>query len=338
MEQPDVKPSVALKRLVDGYQISQAIHVAATLGIADLLSDGSRTSDELAAETATHPRTLYRLLRALASVGVFEERQGRHFALTPLSDCLRSDAAEPVGGIAALIGRPYYWQAWADLLHSVTTGENAFRHLHGMDIWEYRADHPAESAIFNGAMTAQSRRATEAILAAYDFGRFRRVVDVGGGRGALLAAILTKHPEMRGVLFDQPHVVANAEQLLRDAGIAERCEVVGGDFFAALPEGADAYILRSILHDWEDAQATAILGTCRRSIGAAGRLLVIEWAVAPPNEGRDGKFSDLNMLVMPGGQERTREEYAALFAAAGFRLTEVFPTAAGHAVIEGVPA
>ncbi|MBJ7593712.1 MAG: methyltransferase, partial [Candidatus Dormibacteraeota bacterium] len=150
--------------------------------------------------------------------------------------------------------------------------------------------------------------------------------------------VLMKYPKMRGVLFDQPHVVANAEQLLRDAGITERCEVVGGDFFAALPEGTDAYILRAILHDWEDAEATAILATCRRSVGAAGRLLVIEWAVDPPNEGRDGKFSDLNMLVAPGGQERTREEYAALFAAAGFRLTEVFPTAAGHAVIEGVPA
>ncbi|MDQ6601971.1 MAG: acetylserotonin O-methyltransferase [Chloroflexota bacterium] len=338
MEQPDITPSVALRRLVDGYQISQAIYVAATLGIADLLTDGPRTSDALAAATDADPGTLYRLLRALASVNVLREEEGHHFSLTPLGDCLRSDAPEPVRGWAAYSGRPYVWNAWADLLHSVKTGGNAFRHLHGMDVWEYRTGHPEENAIFNGAMTALSRRATASVLATYDFARFGRVVDVGGGRGALLAALLARHPKMRGILFDLPHVVANAEQLLRDAGVADRSEVVGGDFFAAVPEGGDTYILRAILHDWEDTEATAILSSCRRAIGAEGRLLVIEWAVGPPNEGRDGKFSDLQMLVAPGGQERTPEEYGTLFAAAGFRLTEVFPTKTGHTIIEGVPA
>lgn len=337
METDEVRPSVALTRLANGYQISQALHVAATLGIADLLADGPRTSDDLAAAVAAHPRTLYRLLRALASVGVFHEDEEGRFALTPLGDCLRSDAPEPVGGWAAFIGRPYMWEAWGNLQQSVKTGENAFRHTHGANVWDYRARHPDESAIFDRAMTANSRRNTEAVLAAYDFGRFGQVVDVGGGQGGLLAAILTRYPDARGILFDQPHVVARAERLLRDVGVLDRCEIVGGDFFAAVPEGGDAYVLRAILHDWEDAEATAILQTCRRAIPAAGRLLIVEWAVAPPNAGRDGKFGDLNMLVSPGGQERTRGEYAALFAAAGFHLTDVFETATGPSVIEGVP-
>jgi len=337
MEHDNPRPSVAMKRLVDGYQISQAIHVAATLGIAEFLADGPRTSDDLATMTDTHPRALYRLLRALASVGVFAEDDDRRFALTPLGDCLRADAPEPVDGWAAFVGRPYHWQAWADLLHSVRTGENAFRHLHGMDVWEYRAGHPEENAIFNRAMTANARRAAESVLAAYDFGGFRRVVDVGGGRGALLAAVLARHTETRGVLFDLPHVVANAERLLADAGVADRCEIVGGDVFAAVPDRGDAYILRAILHDWEDAEALAILCSCRRAIAADGRLLVLEWLVGTPHDGRGGKVSALNMLVGPGGRERTREEYATLFATAGFRLTDVFPSDIGLAVIEGVP-
>jgi len=326
-EQPS---SVTLKQLIDSYQVSQALHVAVVLGIADLLKDDLRASDDLAAATEIHPR-------ALASVGVLHEEADRRFGLTPLGNALRSDVPESLSGWATYIGQPYVWQAWGDLQHSVKTGENAFQHVHGVDVWEYRASNPEENAIFNSAMTALSRRATQAILAAYDFGRFRRIVDVGGGRGALLTALLAKYPTMHGVLFDLPHVVANAEQALQGVSGTDRCEVVGGDFFTAVPDGADAYILRAILHDWEDAEATAILASCRQAIKAEGRLLVIEWAVGPPNEGRDGKFSDLNMLVAAGGQERTQEEYRVLFAAAGFQLTDVFPTNSGHAVIEGVP-
>lgn len=337
MDQSDQRPSLILRQLVNGYQVSQAIHVAATLGIADLLRDGPQSSDALATATGAHGPTLYRLLRALASIGVFREEEDHHFALTPLGDCLRSDAPEPVGGWAAFIGRPYHWEAWAHLIHSVRTGENAFRHTQGMDVWEYRARHPEENAIFDRAMTANSHTASEAILAAYDFGRFIRIVDVGGGRGALLAAILARHPATEGVLFDQPHVVAGAESALLRAGVAGRCVVIGGDFFAAVPENGDAYIMRAILHDWEDAEATAILSSCRRAIVTEGRLLVIEHVVAPPNEGPEGKFLDLTMLVNPGGRERTREEYGALFAAAGFRLMAVFPAAMGMSVIEGIP-
>jgi hypothetical protein len=334
MAEPVESHSAELRRLVNGYQVSQAIHVAAVLGIADLLADGPRASDDLAEATESNPDALYRVLRALASVGVFEEQDARRFALTPLGDCLRSDAPEPVGGWAAFIGRPYYWQAWSSLLHSVRTGETAFREVHGVDVWEFRARESEEAPIFDRAMTDSTRRVNRALLDAYDFGRFATVADVGGGHGVLLAALLAEHPQMRGILFDQPHVVAKADGVL--GAVADRCEVVGGSFFESVPEGADAYILKSVIHDWEDDEALAILRTCRRAIRPNASLLVVEWEIGPPNEGHAAKFGDLNMLVAPGGRERTTDEYAALLASAGFRLTRAVPTRSGLSVIEAV--
>jgi hypothetical protein len=331
------KPSAALLELANGFRVSQAIHVAATLGIADLLKDGARSSDDLAAATGTHAGALYRLLRALATVGVFREESGRHFALTPLSECLRSGAPEPVGPWAVHIGEPGLWQAWGSLLDSVRTGENAFRRVHGMSTWDYYARNPTAGAIFDRAMTGHSRLQANAVLKAYDFGRFGCVLDVGGGHGTLLSAVLAKHRSLRGVLFDQPHVVAGAEPVLRAAGVADRCQVVGGDFFEALPRGGDAHMLKFILHDWEDKEATAILRNCRRALPPDGTLLVIDSEIGPPNEDALNKFRDLIMLVHPGGRERTREEWAALFAAAGFRLVGATPTESGLSVIEGVP-
>ena len=333
----EANPASDLMRLVNGYQVSQAIHVAATLGIADLLKDGPRSADDLAAATGSHAGSLYRVLRALAAVGVFHEDGGRRFALTPMGDCLRSDAANPVGPWAAFIGRPYFWRAWGHLLHCVRTGENAFRHVHATDVWTYRSEHAEEGAIFDRAMTAISRGVIEGVVGSYNFGLFPCVVDVGGGQGALLAGILRSHRAVRGILFDQPHVVAGADELLRKAGVADRCEVVGGSFFERVPEGGDAYLLKAILHDWEDDAAVAILRACRRVIGSGGRLLVLERLIAPPNEQPDAKFSDLNMMVSPGGRERTREEFAALFAAAEFRLVAVAPTGTRLSVIEGLP-
>jgi hypothetical protein len=333
----DQDPVTALQQLVGGYQVSQALHVAATLGIADRLGDGPQSCEDLAAADA-HAPTLYRLLRALAAVGVFREEPDRRFALTPLGEGLRTDAPKPVGPMAVHIGQPSYWQAWGHLLHSVRTGENAFRALHGMDVWAYRARHPEAGARFDAAMTAGSRRVAGAVVGAYDFGSRRCVVDIAGGQGALLAAILTRHPHLRGVLFDQPHVVAGAGPVLQAAGVAGRCEAVGGDFFTAeLPPG-DLYVLSRIIHDWEDEPATALLRNCRRGLAADGRLLLVERVLAPPNEGAAGKFSDLNMLVSPGGRERSRDEFAALLAAAGFRLEAVHPTAADVEVVEAVPA
>ena len=306
--------------------MSQAVHVAATLGIADLLADDSRTVDDLASSTSSHPDALYRLLRALASIGILHEEPGRAFSLTELGDGLRSDSPESLAGWALYVGRPYYWNAWAHLLHSVRTGENAFQSVHGKTIWEYRADHPEESAIFDGAMTALTRRVNSALLESYDFERFATVVDVGGGHGVLLAALLARYPAMRGVLFDQPHVVALAHDLLGVAGVTDRCRVIGGSFFESVPEGGDAYLLKAILHDWEDAEAVAILEVCRRAMRADATLLVVERILAPPNEGLAAKFSDLNMLVGPGGRERTVDEFAALFETAGFGLRDETPT------------
>lgn len=336
MTHHDPDPATAIRRLVEGYQVSQAIHVAATLGIADLLADASRTSDELAEFTGTHPPTLYRLLRALASADVLRELDGRRFELTPLGERLRSDVPDSIAGWAAFIGRPYYWQAWAGLLHSVRTGENAFRHVHDTDVWTYRSSRPDESVIFDRAMTSLSRRSNTALLAAYDFGRFRTIVDVGGGNGALLAAIVAAHPDLEGVLFDQPHVVAGARALLERAGVADRCRVVGGSFFESVPSGADAYVLRAVIHDWEDEGSIRILGLVRRAVAGDGTLLLVERIIAPPNEGRDAKFSDLNMLVAAGGRERTREEFAALLDASHFRLARVVGTGV-YSVIEAIP-
>ena len=336
MDHDAPRPSMALRRLVNGYQVTQALHVAAVLGLADLLADGPRTSDELAVVTTSHPETLYRLLRALAGVGVFREEDERRFALTDLGACLRSDAPEPIGGWAVFVGESYHWQAWNALLHSVQTGENAFRHVHGIDSWTFRSRHPELSASFDRAMTDLSRQLSAAILAAYDFGCSGQIVDVGGGNGAFLAAILAKHPEMRGVLFDQPHVVSGAGPVLTAAGVADRCEVVGGSFFDAIPTGGDAYILKAILHDWEDAPCLQILQTCRRAMADGTALLVVERELGRPNQDPDAKFSDLNMLVGPMGRERTPAEYAALFTAAGFRFVGFTPSAVGTGVFEGI--
>ena len=334
----DETPDAALGRLTVGFQVSQAIHVAATLGVADLLADGPRTSDELSAATNTHAGSLYRLLRALASVGVFHEDEGRRFSSTPMGALLRSDVPGSLRGWAMHVGRPYFQEAWSHLEHSIRTGDNAFQHVHGTDVWAYRAEHPDESAIFDLAMESQTAASNRALRDAYDFGRFGSVVDVGGGNGALLAALLVEFPAMRGVLLDQPHVVANAAAVLERAGVADRCEIVGGSFFDEVPAGGDAYTLKSIIHDFEDERAVAILRICRRAMAADARLLLIERIVGPPNEDPRAKFSDLNMLVAPAGRERALDEWDALVTRAGFRLATATPSTSGLAVIEAAPA
>jgi hypothetical protein len=336
---PDQAARMTLRRLINGFQISQAIHVAATLGIADLLADGPRTSDDLARETETDPAALYRLLRALAAAGVFSEEEGRRFALTEVGDGLRSDAPGSLGGWATYFVGPASWQAWGALQHSVRTGENAFRHVHGADAWTWRTERPEESALFDRAMMTATGIMNRALIQSYDFGRFGTVVDVGGGNGALLAALLASYPTLRGVLFDLPHVVAGADEVLRDAGVADRCSVVGGSFFdGGIPENGDAYVLKAIVHDWEDPESQAILRKCRASMADDSVLLLIERILGPPNEDLQTKLIDLNMLVHPGGRERTREEYASLLEAAGFELVGTTTPPAGFSVIEGAPA
>jgi O-methyltransferase domain/Dimerisation domain len=327
-------PATRLRSLVSGYQLSQALAVAATLGVADLLAEGPRTSDDLADATDSHPDALYRLLRALAAAGVLHEADGRRFSLTELGDPLRSDAAESVQGWAAFVGRPYYREAWSELLHTVRTGENAFRHVHGSDPWTYRAERPDESALFDLAMESSTRGSIPAVLQAYDFGRFGTVVDVGGGNGTLLTALLEAYPELRGVVFDQPHVVAAASRLLRERGLSNRCRVESGSFFDGVPADGDAYVLKHIVHDWEDAQAVAILRTVRSSAPPGAVVLVLERDLGPPNETPVAKLGDLNMLVVPGGRERTEQEYAELFEAAGLGYVREVRSAAGLSVYE----
>ena len=329
-------PRLNLLGLINGFQITQAIRVASTLRVADHLNDGARSAGELAALTKSHPDSLYRLLRALAAVGVFREDDARKFTLTPMGECLRTDSATPIGAWAEVAGSPYYWQAWGHLLHSVQTGENAFQNLNGKNVWQFRAEHPEYGATFDRAMTQLSRGSAEAVIRAYDFSSFHHIVDVGGGQGLMLAAVLRAHPHIRGTLFDQPDVVAGAKAVLVEYGVIDRCNVVGGSFFETVPEGADAYLMRVVIHDWEDDEAIAILKVCRRAIPENARLLLIERLVGPPNEMPATKFVDLNMLVSPGGRERTREEFADLVAKSGFELTLVFP-AGTHNVIEARP-
>ena len=326
--------SLVLRRMIDGYQLSQALYVVATLGVADLLVGGPRTSTELAEEVGAHPVALYRVLRALASVGVFHELDGAWFTLTSLGDCLRSDAPEPVGAWAAFVGRSYRWQAWAHLLDSVRTGEYAFRQVHGLSGWDFRVRNPEENAIFDRAMTDLSRRASLAIVEAYDFGRHTTLVDVGGGRGALLAAILSRYPAVRGIVFDLPHVVAESPLLLEAAGVADRCQVVGGNFFDSVPAGADAYLLKTVLHDWGDEHAIRILRACRQASSTSGALVIIEWDLGPRNGARDAKFSDLEMLVGNGGLERSLDQYSALLTRCGFHLERSSKTRIGFSVLE----
>lgn len=326
-----------LWRMTNGFQVSQAIHVVATLGIADLLKDGPRSADELAEATGTHASALYRILRALASVGVFAEQSDGRFGLTPLAEHLQTDVPGSLRSWAMLIGRPYYFASWGHLLHSVKTGEPAFPHVYGMPAWEYRASHPEESALFDGAMTGLSLAEAEAVVRSYDFSSIGVLVDVGGGKGALLAAILAANPALRGILFDQPHVVADAKDLLERAGVADRCEVVDGDFFKAIPGGADAYLLKSIIHDWDDASAIEILRKCRSAMADSARLLVVERGIRPANEPDPAKFIDLMLLVMLGGRERTAEEYERLYTEAGFKLTNTIHTDSLLDIIEGVP-
>jgi hypothetical protein len=327
-----------LMGIVVGYQRSRALAVATELGIPDLLRDGPRSVADLAHVTETHEATLYRLLRALASIGVFHEQADRSFALTSMGQLLRRDAPLSVGAIARFFGRDYHWKAWGYLLHSVRTGENASRAALGTDVWTYRERHPEESEIFDAAMAARSGAAAADEMAAYDFSRHRIIADIAGGTGALLAAILQKQPDALGILFDQPHVVAGAGAILERAGVADRVRIESGSFFQAVPSGADAYVLRRILHDWQDPDAVAILRCCKAAMRPDARLVLIESVVGPPNADPQSKFLDLVMLVSAGGRERTESQWRALLSESGFRLCAIHPAGPTSAVIEALPA
>jgi hypothetical protein len=323
-----------MARMITGYWASQMVYVAARLGLADLLTGGPRTSDELATATGTHPGSLYRLLRALASIGVFAEAEGRRFSMTPLAETLRADVPGSQRATALMMVGQFY-DAWGDLLGSVRTGLSAFQALHGRSFFEYLARDPDEARTFDDAMTAFNDRKTTATLEAFDFSGVRVLADVGGGNGSALVRTLRRYPEMRGILFDLPGVVEKVE--LREAGLADRCRVIGGSFLEAVPGGADVYLLRHIIHNWDDGRAETILRNVRRAMPDGSRLLVVERVIRPGEESTFGKPMDLTMLVVHGGRERTEEEFRRLFEAAGFRLTRIVPTATDVSVFEGEP-
>ncbi|HEX8847727.1 MAG TPA: methyltransferase [Pyrinomonadaceae bacterium] len=333
----EMPPQMVLLQMITGAWISQLIYVAARLRIADLLKDGPKSADELAQATDSHAPTLYRVLRALASCGIFAEDDAQRFTLTPLAETLQT-GPNSLRAMALHLGETPSWHAWGDLLQSVKTGKTAFLLANGVEIFDYYAEHPESLEPFNEAMTNFSETVIPAIVKAYDFSSINKLVDVGGGHGSLLAAILKANPQMTGILFDLEQAAAGARQRLGLEGVADRSEVIAGSFFDSVPAGGDAYLMKHIIHDWDDERATAILKNCHRAMADSGKLLLIEAAVAPGNEPSLGKLMDINMLVLPGGRERTEKEYADLFAAAGFKLTKVTPTESPVSVIEGMKA
>jgi hypothetical protein len=323
-------------RLYTGYWVSQCLYVAALLGIADLLESGPRLPADLARATGTHERSLYRLLRALASLGVFAEDAEGRFGLTPLADPLRSDAPHSVRSAAIVMGEEHY-RTWGELLYSVRTGERAFDRVFGQPVFEYLASRPREATLFDEAMVAVHGPETAAMLDAYDLHGVGTLVDVGGGNGSVLIGALQRYPSMRGILFDRPDVVERARGNLEAAGLAGRCVTVGGSFFESVPGGGDAYLLRHIIHDWDDARSQTILQNCRRAMGPGRQLLIVETVIPPGNGPSFAKLLDLTMLVSPGGMERTEAEYRNLLSQAGFRLERVVPTRTEVGVIEAWP-
>lgn len=312
-----------LRALINGFQISRAIHVAVQLDLPERLRAAPATAATLAVAVGADAGALARLLRALAAAGLLHEADDGRFRLTPLGCGLCEEAH---AAWTRLVAGPEIWAGWGALLHAVRTGETGFGHAHGCDVWEFRARDPEAGRRFDRAMGGNSAVAAGALATAFDFAGFRRLVDVGGGDGALLAGLLAGHPACTGILLDRPHVVGRAGEVLAAAGVAGRCRIVAGDFFAAVPGGGDAYLLKSILHDWDDADAARILAACRAAMPPDAVLLVVERVLAPANAGLEGRLSDLNMLVNTGGRERTEAEFAALLRAGGFMLDRVVPT------------
>ena len=319
---------------ITGYWVSQAIYVAAKLGLADELAVGPRTVDELAAQTGTDPDVLFRLLRALASKGIFAERADGRFEMTALAEPLREDAPGSKRYMALMMGEEHYF-AWGELLHNVRTGGTAFERVYGTPIFEFLAEHPDKAAIFDRAMGGVHGTETDDLLDAYDLSDVGTLADVGGGNGNVLRAALKRHPAMRGILFDLPNVVERAAKAFEGNGLAERSELIPSDFFEAVPEGADAYLLRYIIHDWDDDRSRRILRNVWDAMPDDARLLVAESVIPPGNEPFFGKWLDLTMLTIPGGRERTKAEDRALYESAGFELTQLVPTRREISIVEG---
>jgi hypothetical protein len=331
----NVAPEQIITEIAFGAMMTQALGVAAKLGIADLLNDNAKAIGELAAATGTHSRSLYRLLRSLAGAGIFVETEREVFANTELSELLRKDSPNSMRNGAIFMSEPWHYNVWGNMLHSVRTGETAWKRTHGAEVFDWFAENPKEAEIFNGAMTDMSVAVAPRVVEAYDFSGFETLADIAGGHGYLLSQILKSTPNLKGILFDVPSVIAGAGELLQRENVAERVEKVAGDFFAEVPN-ADAYIMKHIIHDWDDARCVSILKNIHAAMNADGKLLIVETVVPEGNEPHYSKLIDLEMLTSPGGAERTAEEYRELLSNAGFRLTRIIQTKSPFSIIEAV--
>lgn len=331
-------PEMLLMQMVFGKNITQAVSVAARYKIADQLVTGPKTAAELASASGLHPGHLYRVLRALASVGVLAGDENGRFALTPVGELLRSDVPGSLRAMAVQVCDPWEWKTWGDFAGSVKTGQVAFDRVWGEGVFDYLTKHDDEAATFNEAMTGFSQQAAAAVVKAYDFSKFGTVVDVGGGHGALLLAILKANPGVKGVVFDAPPVVTGATAAITAAGLGDRCRAEGGDFFRAVTAGGDLIVMKNIIHDWNDAKAAAILKACRAAIKPTGKLVLVELVVPPGFAPHFAHILDLEMMVICDGKERTEGEYASLLAGEGFKLTRIIPLENSPlSLVEAVP-
>jgi hypothetical protein len=335
-DQHQVDPQAQLRNLLMSFVASRALQVAAELGLADALANGPKDRDALAREVGAHPEAMNRLMRALASLGVFDQLPDGQFINTRSSEYLRSDVPGSLRALARMHGDAPLWQAWVGLEHSVRSGEPSFAHVHGSRMFEYLAAHPDLARRFDEGMTSASGVVNQALVEAYEWGQFGTLVDVAGGAGSTLVAILRANPGMQGVLFDLPHVIERGRDYRAQQGLTARCRTETGSFFDSVPAGADAYFMKHIIHDWDDEDCLRILRNCRAAMPDHAKLLVCERVVPPGNEPSIVKTTDLVMLALTdGGRERTEQEFQDLFARAGLRLARVVPTRLDHAILEG---
>lgn len=333
----DQQPAARILQFITNFWSSRAVYVLAKLGIPDLLKSGPKTAEELASATKMHAPSLFRVLRALASIGVVSATDDGRFALSPVSELLVTDAPGSLRWFTiSELGQEHY-PAWGNLMHSIKTGEIAFDNFFGVDIWKYFQQNPEEEAVFQNSMSGVTAATNEQIRSLYDFSNFGTVVDVGGGHGGLMTSILQTNPKVKGILFDAPQVIADARQKVEAAGLADRCETVAGDFFKSVPAGGDLYMMKWIIHDWNDQQAVTILRNCRNQMQPGGKLIIVDCVVPENNEPDFSKFFDLNMLVMTGGKERTKKEFEQILSAAGFKLLRVIPTEVPTSIVEAEP-
>jgi SAM-dependent methyltransferase len=332
-------PDAQLLQLVSGAFLSQAVYVAAKLGLADLLADGPRTAKDLAEKTETDERSLYRVLRALASVGAFTEETDKTFSNTPMTETLKSDHPRSARDLTIWMSEPEHWKVYGALMHSVKTGKPAWDHVHSEPVFPYLFKTNTELGdIFNRAMTSYSHQSIGPVIEAYDFSGAETIADIAGGFGHLLAAVLAANPKAKGVLFDMKEVLAGAPKMLDSYGVSDRVELVEGDFFSAIPVKADIYLLKHIIHDWYDDNNEKILRNIRESMPDDGKVLIIDAVVPEGNDPHFSKIIDLEMLMSPGGVERTEAEFDELLNKSGFKLNRIIPTKGLMSIVEAVKA